>query len=138
MAFQAEGKLHKVFDEEQKSDNFKAREFVVETDEKYPQFIKFQLVQDKCSLIDGHREGDQVNVSFDLRGREWNGKYFTNLQAWKIETADGSGSGSSGGSASGSASGSAGGSASSANPAAAQPATSGNVPQADFDDDIPF
>ena len=46
--------------------------------------IKFQLVQGRCDLIDSYSEGDQITVEFDLRGREWNDKYFTNLNAWRI------------------------------------------------------
>jgi len=130
VSFQAEGVLKKVFDVEQKSERFQAREFVIETEEQYPQFVKFQLVQDKCNLIDEHNEGDRLKVSFDLRGREWNGKYFTNLHAWKIETADGSGSGSASGGGS-----SQGAPAPQSAPAATKTAT---PPQADFDDDIPF
>ncbi len=90
MAYKAEGKIHKIFDTEQKSATFQAREFVIEVaDGQYPQMVKFQLVQDKCNLVDGINEGDAVAVDFDLRGREWNGKYFTNLQAWRVSRADG-------------------------------------------------
>jgi len=42
------------------------------------------LTQDKCDLINNYKEGDKIKVSFDLRGREWNEKFFTNLNAWKI------------------------------------------------------
>ena len=119
MAYKAEGKLHKIYDTEQKSASFQAREFVIEVaDGQYPQMVKFQLVQDKCNLIDGYNEGEEISVDFDLRGREWNGKYFTNLQAWRIARADG---GQGGGGQQGQA----------AQPVAA-PAGG------DFDDDIPF
>lgn len=88
MSFELEGKLHKVFETEQKSASFQAREFVVEIqDGNYPQFVKFQCVQERTGIIDGYNEGDTVKVSFDLRGREWNGKYFTNLNAWRVESA---------------------------------------------------
>ena len=88
MAFEVEGKLHRIFPTEQKSTSFSAREFVLEVqDGNYPQLIKFQAVQDRCALLDNLREGEQVKVSFDLRGREWNGKYLTNLNAWRIEVA---------------------------------------------------
>ena len=118
MAYKAEGKIQKIFDTEQKSATFQAREFVIEVaDGQYPQMVKFQLVQDKCDLIDGYREGEAVNVDFDLRGREWNGKYFTNLQAWRIARADGAEGG--------------GGAKEEKYP---EPAAAGG----DFDDDIPF
>lgn len=85
MSYELKGKLYKVFATENKTDTFQAREFVVETQENYPQLIKFQLTQDKCALLDNYNEGEQISVHFDLRGREWNEKFFTNLQAWKLE-----------------------------------------------------
>ncbi|MEM8527115.1 MAG: DUF3127 domain-containing protein [Bacteroidota bacterium] len=87
MSFEIEGKLHKKFDTESKSASFQAREFVIETDGTYPQFVKFQLTQDRCGLVENYQEGQMIKVHFDLRGREWNGKYFTNLNAWRIEGA---------------------------------------------------
>ena len=86
MSFEIEGKLLKKFDTEQKTDTFQAREFVIEIqDGNYPQYIKFQLVQDRCALVDPFEEGQPIKVHFDLRGREWNGRYFTNLNAWRLE-----------------------------------------------------
>jgi len=86
MSFEIVGKLHKKFDTENKTATFQAREFVIEADDgRYPQMIKFQLIQDKCEEIDKFNEGDNIRVHFNLRGREWQGKYFTNLNAWRIE-----------------------------------------------------
>jgi single-strand DNA-binding protein len=85
MSFEISGTLHKVYDIESKSGSFQTREFVLATDGQYPQYCKFQLTQDRCSIIDSHKEGDKIKVYFDLRGREWQGKYFTNLNAWKME-----------------------------------------------------
>ena len=92
MALDITGRLHKVFDIEQKTDSFKAREFVIETPGEYPQFVKFQLTQDRCNTIEKFNEGDEITVHFDLRGREWQDKYFTNLNAWKIEGGNSGGS----------------------------------------------
>ena len=87
MSFEVDGKLHKKFDTEQKTDSFRAREFVIEIQSgNYPQFIKFQLTQDRCDLLDAHQEGSMLKVYFDLRGREWNEKYFINLNAWRIDS----------------------------------------------------
>lgn len=85
MNFELECTLHKVYDTESKTGTFQTREFVVTTDGTYPQFVKFQCVQDKCGIVDGFKEGDKMKVFFDLRGREWQGKFFTNLNAWKID-----------------------------------------------------
>jgi hypothetical protein len=85
--FEIEGKLVKIYDMEVKGTNsFRTREFVIETmDGAYPNYIKFQSVQDKCDLLNQFQEGEPIKVSFDLRGRQWQDKYFTNLNAWRIE-----------------------------------------------------
>ncbi len=85
MSYELTGKLHKKLITEVKGDSFRSRDFIVETDGQYPQLIKIQLVQDRCESIDNIREGATVKVYFDLRGREWNERYYTNLQAWRVE-----------------------------------------------------
>lgn len=86
MSFEVEGKLIKKYETESKSEKFQAREFVLEVASgNYPEFVKFQLVQDRCAIIDSFSEGERMKVHFDLRGREWQGKYFTNLNAWRVE-----------------------------------------------------
>lgn len=89
MSFEVAGKLIKKYEIENKTGTFQAREFVIEvTEGRYPEYVKFQLTQERCGLIDPYNEGDWVKVSFDLRGREWQGKYFTNLNAWRVEKAE--------------------------------------------------
>lgn len=90
MAFETEGILYKVFDTESKTPSFQAREFVIKSEGDYPQFIKFQLTQDRCDLIQNFEEGQKIKVHFDLRGREWNEKFFTNLNAWRIDKVEAS------------------------------------------------
>lgn len=92
MRYEATGKIIRIFDIEKKTDTFQTREFVIEVpDGNYSQMVKFQLTQDKCELVNNFSEGDLVKVSFSLRGREWQGKYFTNLDAWRVEAASESG-----------------------------------------------
>jgi hypothetical protein len=72
------------------SEKFSKREFVIETQDQYPQLVMFQATQDKCSLLDNVQQNSQVEVSFNLRGREWTSpagevKYFNTLEAWRIE-----------------------------------------------------
>ena len=87
------GRLKVKKEEQVINDRFKKREFVL-TDEgsQYPKDILFQLAQDRTSLLDQFNEGDELNVYFNLRGREWTSptgevKYFNTLDAWKIEVA---------------------------------------------------
>ena len=78
-------------DTQKVSDKFQKREFVLTTDSTtpYPQHVSFQLTQDKCAILDTLKEGEEVKVLFNLRGREWAGpegtKYFNTLEAWRIE-----------------------------------------------------
>ena len=97
MSYELTGKLVDKMDTEQVKDNFRKREFVVETNEKsgtmvFTEIIKFQLVQDKCELIDSFNLNDNITVHFNIRGRKWekngNVSYFTNLDAWRIEPAN--------------------------------------------------
>jgi hypothetical protein len=68
------------------SDKFSVREFVVTTpDAKYPQDILFQTVNDKMDILESLGAGQQVEVSYNVRGREFNGRYYNTLDAWKIE-----------------------------------------------------
>ena len=64
---------------------FKKRLVVVQTDEQYPQSIPVDFVQDKCSVLDKYAVGDKVKVSVNVRGNEYNGKYYVSLNGWKIE-----------------------------------------------------
>ena len=76
------------------SASFKKREFVIEVvnerNSDWNDFIKFQLTQDRCTQLDTFNLGDAVKVSFNVRGRKWekDGKvsYFSNLEAWRLET----------------------------------------------------
>jgi single-strand DNA-binding protein len=81
------GTVKVILDEQTFASGFNKREFVV-TDEadKYPQDIKFECVKDKVELVNKINVGEKVKVTFDLRGNEYNGKYYVNLAAWKIES----------------------------------------------------
>lgn len=91
MAYDLTGKLKLVRDAQTfGAKGFTKREFVVTVEDgKYPQDICLECVQDKVSLLDGLKEGQMVTVTFDIRGREYNGRYFNNLQAWRVKAEDG-------------------------------------------------
>ena len=72
------------------SNGFRKREIVVTTEEQYPQHIMVEFVQDKTDLLNSYKEGQQVKISINLRGREWvnpqgETKYFNSIQGWRIE-----------------------------------------------------
>lgn len=89
--FNITGTLKAKFAEQQVSDRFRKRDFVLtDNSSQYPQYISFQLTQDRTGLVEPFREGDEIRVFFNLRGREWKAptgetKYFNTIEAWKIE-----------------------------------------------------
>lgn len=85
MSYEITGKIIKISPLQEFDSGFKKRGFVIQTNERYPQQIKLELFKDKCSLLDNYNQGDTVTASFNLRGNEYKGKYYVNLQAWKIE-----------------------------------------------------
>jgi single-strand DNA-binding protein len=125
MAYDLTGKVKLIQDAQTFGSGFTKREMVVVVEDgKYPQEINLEFVQDKVSLLDTVSVGQEVTVTFDIRGREYNGRYFNNLQGWKLVAGEGA-----------------------AAPAAAAPAADGKPPVADkdvpadfdeYEDDIPF
>lgn len=63
---------------------FSKREFVITTDDQYPQDVKFEFFKDKTTVLDNYKVGDTVSVSFNIQGNEYNEKHYVSLQAWKM------------------------------------------------------
>ena len=83
------GRLIVKNESKQITDTFTKRDFVIETDEKYPQKIIIELTQDKCKILDEFNVGDLLEVKINVRGREWTSpkdevKYFNSIHAWDI------------------------------------------------------
>ena len=76
------------------NNGFTKRQFVLkatgpEENTNYPNYIALELIKEKCNLLDQFNIGDELEVSFNISGRLWQGQgkpeqCFTNLQAWKI------------------------------------------------------
>lgn len=64
---------------------FKKRLIVISTEEQYVQHVPVDFVQDKTSFLDEYQVGEEVKVSVNVRGNEYNGKYYVSLNGWKIE-----------------------------------------------------
>ena len=89
------GKIIEIKETQQVSETFKKRNIVVEyiEDGGYPEYITFELIQDRCNLVDGFQEGKDITVSFNLKGRKWvtpegETRYFNSLHAWRVEAMD--------------------------------------------------
>ncbi len=91
-SFELTGTLKVLQDTQTFASGFSKREFVIEVpDGKYPQLIKFGALKDKISILDSVSIGDELTVTFDVRGREYNGNYYVDLNAWKISGGGGGG-----------------------------------------------
>lgn len=95
MTLQVKGKIQQILQIEsgvsRAGKEWKKQEFVIETDDQFPRKVCFTLFNDKSSLIEGFGEGDEVDVSFNLESREFNGKWYHNINAWKIDRVSGEG-----------------------------------------------
>lgn len=86
------GKIHEIGATQQVTESFKKRDLVVAYVESNPQFVEyltFQSTQDRVNIFDNLNIGDEVEVSFNLRGRPWTNKegvtvYFNSLVAWRV------------------------------------------------------
>ena len=87
MAYAIQGRIKRKFDVEVFPSGFKKQELVVTTEEQYPQDIKLTFMKEKADMLERFQEGEVVVVNFDLRGREYQGKYYVDLSGWRIQPA---------------------------------------------------
>jgi hypothetical protein len=94
MSYELTGKIAAIYPTVQRTETFKTREFVVEKTEDIgsrtiTNYIKFQCVQDRTGILDRMKPGEEVKVSFNIKGTKWmkegRENYITNLDAWRIE-----------------------------------------------------
>jgi len=146
MSFEIKGKIKVLFDRQDFPSGFFKRDFVITTNDQYPQDIKFGALKERVEQLDGLSVDDEVTVKFDVKGREYNGNYYVDLNAWRIERGA-SGQASGQGAQAGSQAGSLGGQSSQTSQASAPNVTSAPLPEvaavelsssADSDDDLPF
>ncbi len=89
MALSVKGRINQILKPEtgvsKAGKEWSKQEFVIETEEQFPRKVCFTLFGDKTSLINGLSAGEEVEVAFNLESREYNGKWFHNINAWKID-----------------------------------------------------
>jgi len=85
MALEITGTIKEIFDTQTFTSGFSKREFVITTQEQYPQQVKFEMTKDRADIIESLSIDDFVKVSFNIRGNEYQGKYYVSLQGWKVE-----------------------------------------------------
>jgi len=124
--FETQGIIHSIgATAEFGSNGFTKREFVIKVtgegeNPTYPNYAAFELIKDKCALMDEYKQGEEIKVQFNITGRLWSGngkpeKCFTTLQAWKVDSLKGS-----------------------ATPSHSAPASNNFASNNFIDDDVPF
>jgi len=73
-----------------KNGTWRKQDFVIETDAQYPKKVCFTVWGDKIDL-DKMQVGKRLNVSFDVESREYNGRWYTDVKAWRLDWADAEG-----------------------------------------------
>ena len=84
------GKVIKKFDKKVFDSGYQILEFVIETEDKYPQKVKMQVTKDRVALMEEIPIGTNMVFSFNIRGREWvndkkETRYFVSLDVWRTE-----------------------------------------------------
>lgn len=84
---QLNGIIKNIYETEQVSDKFKKRTFVLATYKgDFENLIALEATQDRVNMLDNVNIGDSVTAHIDVRSREYNGKWYTQVQCWKIDT----------------------------------------------------
>lgn len=89
MALEITGRVIQLLPEQSgagKNGTWVRRDFVIETTEQYPKKVCFSGWGDKAAIVNSLQTGQNVKVSFNPESREFNGKWYTDLRAWKIDT----------------------------------------------------
>jgi len=84
--FEITGKVKEVLEPITFASGFSKREFIITTHDDFPQDVKFTCVKEKCKILDTIFAGYNVTVKFNIKGNEYKGKYYVDLQAWQIAT----------------------------------------------------
>ena len=86
MLYTFEGTIKEIMETQTWDSGFKKREIVITSDDKYPQDVKFEFLKDSTILLDNVKVGDEVLINFSIRGNEYNGKYYVNLNGQTIDS----------------------------------------------------
>jgi len=83
MELKLEGKIKQIFVEQQ-FEKLTKKSMLLTTNDKYPQTVQLDFINDKVKELLKFNVGDEVSVDFNIRSNEYKGKYYTNLQGWRI------------------------------------------------------
>jgi hypothetical protein len=68
-----------------KNGQWKKQDIIVETEATYPKKVCISVWGDKIDTS-SLQPGSSLRIDFDVESREFNGRWYTDLKAWKIES----------------------------------------------------
>ncbi len=86
--YEMTGTIKQIMDEQTFPSGFSKREFVITSEDEYPQDIKFVLFKEKSRMLDVLKIGERVKVSFGIKGNEYKERFYVDLNAFKIDQMD--------------------------------------------------
>ncbi len=90
MALEISGKLVQILPEQTgqgQNGPWLKQNFVIETQEQFPKKVCIVCWNDKAEILKQLKVGEELKVAFNIESREYNGKWYTDVKAWKIEPA---------------------------------------------------
>jgi hypothetical protein len=89
MALEIIGKVVQILPQQSgvgKNGAWSKREIIIETFEQFPRKVCISVWGDKSDNLEvQHPTGSTINASINIESREYNGKWYTDVRAWKIE-----------------------------------------------------
>lgn len=82
---EVQGKIKLIGKTQSFDSGFTKRQIVITTNEQYSQDISIDFLKDKTEILNSYKVGQDVKISINIRGNEYNGKHYVNLQGWRIE-----------------------------------------------------
>ncbi len=80
------GKITQILEPEI-GEKYQKQVFVIDTGEKYDNIIALEIFgEERVRKFDGFKEGTVVSCDINIKCREYQGRWYTNLQAWKVST----------------------------------------------------
>ena len=88
------GKIVQVLDEQSgngRNGTWRKRDYILETKGQYPKKVCITVWGDKIDQF-GMEPGDEVNLGIEIESREYNGRWYTDVKAWKVDKQGSNGS----------------------------------------------
>lgn len=89
MALDITGKILQIMNEtsgqSRSGNNWVKQEFIIETYDKFPRKVLISVMGEKVQDLKKFKPGEEIKASLNIESREYNGRWYTDVRAWKLE-----------------------------------------------------